>query len=122
MVSRTETILAGLRGLAVQPEAQAFHFCDDVLHARRLHLFPNQGREGDDNRAIARPLARMLGGIWTADRDQWNGKDITFPGLVGVEVTIFYIEPCRPQSRGIDLSEPEPMRETVPANPEPVAP
>ena len=69
-IEYAEKIIAALRKLAAEPAAQPFRISGYSFSTGMVQLFPPEGvREGDDSRDIAKPLARLLGGKWTAERD-----------------------------------------------------
>lgn len=113
-IARTETVLAALRQLGERPEVQRFHDCDDRLDTNLIQLFVVDASRGDDNRALALPLARLLGGVWRTDGDDcWRCDAPTFPGLERVRIILHYVEPVKGPSPIIDLSEPTLVRESI---------
>lgn len=106
-ISRAEAVLAALRRLAAEPAAQPFHFSGAEFDTTLLQFFPD-GPRGEGCVPLAKRFARLLGGTWTADGDKWECRNVTYQGLEGTKVFIYYVLPKAKVPDEVDLSEPEP--------------
>lgn len=109
LLTNAETVIAALRKLSELPVVQPFHLIETQLTLSLIQFFPNGHKLEDGWREIAKPLARVLGGDWEVDSDgSWRSRNVTFPGLQGVSVSLHYIEPgIKDPPQFVDLSEPE---------------
>jgi hypothetical protein len=115
-IDRAERVIAALRVLGECPEAQSFTFSGAALSVDMLQFFPTGHKRDGGWRDIARPFARLLGGVWHVDGDgSWRCDAVKFPGLGGVKAILHYIEPVQLVTKGrpIDLSEAEPTYNIV---------